>query len=276
LQKTETVENQLNRLVDIGFRLALDDYGTGYSSISYLKKFPIHTIKIDRSFIQNVTIRKEDEVIIKSIIELGKGLNKNIVAEGVETQEQFDWLKKCGCHEIQGYLFSKAVPAAKMGELFLQDVIYPNQQTIPAVERRRYYRVRFPMSLSAQLTILSYKGKELSFGSTEVLVQDIGLGGLRFMSHLKLILRPDIVYGFYTIVMGIELKLSGKIVWSRERKMGIYEYGVEFLIEEKDRDKLTALLHDLSFKLRSNPLFNDGHFITENALTYIKKQFENE
>ncbi|HEU5140446.1 MAG TPA: EAL domain-containing protein, partial [Bacillales bacterium] len=230
LQSAEVVGNQIGRLKEMGVRIALDDYGTGYSSIHYLRDYPVDTIKIDRSFVQKITGHEEDAVIVKSIIDLAKGLRKKVVAEGVETREQFDLLKKYRCDEIQGYLFSKSISGDEMGQLFLKDIVQLAQQSVPATERRQYYRIDLPLSLSAQLTILSISGKDLSLGSTEVLIQDIGLGGLRFISHLRLRSHQSIVYGFETNVLGTEFRLNGKIVWGREMSMDVFEYGVEFMI----------------------------------------------
>ena len=85
----------------------MDDFGTGYSSLSYLKRFPIDTIKIDRSFVADIDTSKDDAEIIHTIINMGQTLNRRIIAEGVETQEQLDILKQYNCDEIQGYFFSK-------------------------------------------------------------------------------------------------------------------------------------------------------------------------
>jgi len=93
-----------------GCQLALDDFGTGYSSLSYLTKFDIDTLKIDRSFVNDIGKSRQSELITKTIIEMAKSLNFSVCAEGVETQEQASFLKHNGCHALQGYLYSKPVP----------------------------------------------------------------------------------------------------------------------------------------------------------------------
>ena len=95
------------RLKDIGVKIALDDFGTGYSALSYLRLIPLDRLKIDRSFIQRIGLNAEDDVIIKAIIAIAKGLNLEILAEGVETQMQLDFLKNVQCGEIQGFLFNE-------------------------------------------------------------------------------------------------------------------------------------------------------------------------
>ncbi len=104
-------------------QLAIDDFGTGYSSLSYLKRFPVNTIKIDRSFIQDVPADADDVAITHAIIAMGRSLRLSVVAEGVETAAQADFLRVHGCDMMQGYLISRPVPAADLGR-FLQQHPY--------------------------------------------------------------------------------------------------------------------------------------------------------
>ena len=96
----------------------MDDFGTGYSSLSYLRSFPFDKIKIDRSFIQDLSNGAEPRAIVHAVAGLAKCLNMISTAEGVETQQQLDTLEAVGCTEMQGYLFSRARPADKVRELF--------------------------------------------------------------------------------------------------------------------------------------------------------------
>jgi len=92
-------------------QLALDDFGTGYSSLTYLKRFPLHKLKIDRTFIATLHEDEADEAIVSAIIQMGHAMRMEVVAEGVERPEQRDALQRLGCDHFQGYLFSPAVPA---------------------------------------------------------------------------------------------------------------------------------------------------------------------
>ncbi len=100
----------LREIKDLGCSISIDDFGTGYSSLAYIKRLPFDVIKIDQSFIKDIPGMPEDEAIVNTIIELGKGLRLTIIAEGIENKEQEDFLKRRGCNIIQGYLYSKPLP----------------------------------------------------------------------------------------------------------------------------------------------------------------------
>ena len=110
---------RLDALKVLGVKLSLDDFGTGYSNLSYLKRFPLDRLKVDQSFIRDVTNNPDDAAIVRAIISLGHSLGLDIVAEGVETEAQVEWLRRERCEQIQGYFFSRPVPAAQF-ELLLQ------------------------------------------------------------------------------------------------------------------------------------------------------------
>jgi len=101
----------------LGVKLAIDDFGTGYSSLSYLKRFPVDFVKIDRSFISELGQFEEDAAIVRAIIAMVHSLELKVVAEGVETQAQMDFLKAHRCDEVQGYLISRPVPADQFAAL---------------------------------------------------------------------------------------------------------------------------------------------------------------
>jgi EAL domain-containing protein (putative c-di-GMP-specific phosphodiesterase class I) len=101
----------------MGVHLAVDDFGTGYSSLSYLSQFPIDSLKIDKSFVQEINSGCEDAPIISAVINMGRGLKQRVIAEGVETQDQLTFLQSRGCEEGQGFYFSCPVVAEGFAKL---------------------------------------------------------------------------------------------------------------------------------------------------------------
>ena len=104
----------------MGVRLAIDDFGTGYSSLAQIKRYPLDTLKIDRSFINDLTTDPEDKAITEAIIAMAKTLDLTVVAEGVETREQLELLRSLACDEIQGFYFSRPGEADVLAQLFRQ------------------------------------------------------------------------------------------------------------------------------------------------------------
>ncbi len=109
MQDVEAAITTMEELNDLGVSLAIDDFGTGYSSLSYLKRFPIAKLKIDRSFVTDVTQSEDDAAIATSIIALSHSMHLRTIAEGIETQEQLQFLQEAGCEEGQGYYFSRPI-----------------------------------------------------------------------------------------------------------------------------------------------------------------------
>jgi EAL domain-containing protein (putative c-di-GMP-specific phosphodiesterase class I) len=114
---TEAIIDVLNDLHSLGVRLAIDNFGTGYSSLAYLKRFPVDTLKIDRSFISTISNVQEDTGIASTIIAMAHSLGFKVLAEGVETNEQLDFLRAKECDFYQGYIKSEPVPAAEFAIL---------------------------------------------------------------------------------------------------------------------------------------------------------------
>ena len=123
MQDDKETISTLQKLKDLKLRIALDDFGTGYSSLRYLTSFPVDTIKIDRSFVMGCTTEPKNLIIIKAIIAMGHSLGKRIVAEGIETETQFEMMKELGCDEGQGYLFKHPVPADDFAALLANEVL---------------------------------------------------------------------------------------------------------------------------------------------------------
>ena len=136
LEITESMTMDVNRAIamltklkKLGVRIAIDDFGTGYSSFSYLHLFPVDQLKIDQSFVRNLTIDQSNKAIVETIISLGHHLRLEIMAEGVETKEQADFLSSNQCNGIQGYLISRPLPSYEMEKLFHSEKLFDVQST---------------------------------------------------------------------------------------------------------------------------------------------------
>ena len=131
MKEPEKAIEKLNELRDMGIKIAIDDFGTGYSSLSYLKRFPIDTLKIDKTFVSDVSTNEDDATIAKAIVMMGHALDITVIAEGVETPQQLEYLTSLECDVIQGYLFSPPLTTESFTELLMEQL----RVTSPSVER---------------------------------------------------------------------------------------------------------------------------------------------
>ena len=117
MQDVDQAIGKMRELQRLGVQLSIDDFGTGYSSLSVLKTFPVARLKIDKSFVRDLPHDENGKAIAAAVISLGQNLNLRVIAEGVETEEQAAFLRDNNCDEMQGYLFSRPVPATEIEEL---------------------------------------------------------------------------------------------------------------------------------------------------------------
>lgn len=110
MENPNQVIAELNQIRDLGVNISLDDFGTGYSSLSYLKKLPVTKVKIDRSFVRDINIDKDDEEIVKAIIAMSRTLGLKVIAEGAETKDHIDFIRRADCDDVQGYYYSRPLP----------------------------------------------------------------------------------------------------------------------------------------------------------------------
>ncbi|HPP74600.1 MAG TPA: EAL domain-containing protein [Armatimonadota bacterium] len=130
MHNTDAAIDILNKLKDMGVKISIDDFGTGYSSLSYLKKFPVDAVKIDRSFIKDITTNPDDAAIAGAVIAMAHSLKLKVIAEGVETLEQLEFLKSINCDEMQGYFISRPVPAEEFHHLLWMQRYSPNMESL--------------------------------------------------------------------------------------------------------------------------------------------------
>lgn len=123
MRDAESADSVLHALADLGVKLAVDDFGTGYSSLSYLRQFPLDAMKIDQSFVSQITSNPDDATIVSAVINMGKSLNQRVIAEGVETSEQYAFLLAQHCDEGQGYYFCRPMVAEALAALLQTGVL---------------------------------------------------------------------------------------------------------------------------------------------------------
>jgi len=132
MENLEYVISTLHKFKQYGIKISVDDFGVGYSSLSYIKRFPIHTLKIDRSFVINITTDPDDKAIVAAIIAMAEAMNLSTIAEGVEEEAQLEILKELGCYNIQGYLFGKPVDYNETCKILDQEKSYLDASLIAA------------------------------------------------------------------------------------------------------------------------------------------------
>jgi EAL domain-containing protein (putative c-di-GMP-specific phosphodiesterase class I) len=135
MQNAEATLTVLRTLKELGVRIAIDDFGTGYSSLSYLTTFPIDTLKLDRSFVHTIGHARGSEEVAAAVIALAVSLEIGVIAEGVESPEQWSWLQGLGCERFQGYLFSPPLPAAECRDLVLHGDLDARMARVEEVPR---------------------------------------------------------------------------------------------------------------------------------------------
>ena len=128
MKRAESAASVLQALRAAGVQIAVDDFGTGFSSLSYLRKFPIDALKIDQSFVRQITMTSDDTTIVSAIISMGQSMKLRVIAEGVETQEELAFLQAHHCDEGQGYYFSRPVPPEQFAKLLETGIHKPSHQ----------------------------------------------------------------------------------------------------------------------------------------------------
>lgn len=256
LNNESIVLDKLSILQSMGITIALDDFGTGYASLSYLKKLKADTIKMDRTFVAGIPDDSEGSNIVSAIIHLAQKLNIHTVVEGVENIEQLKYLRSINVDEIQGYLYSKPVSVERFTEMLRKEICLPTALSkgteVDIENRRKFFRIDLKTPLPADMTIAMFNGKKVNLGSTKVEILDIGPGGIRIKTDIKLPIRKDLILKFSMNILGEQLGLSGIVVWKREVDFENNMYGIQFILNDKERKNVTPLLNRFQVKLRKS------------------------
>jgi diguanylate cyclase (GGDEF)-like protein/PAS domain S-box-containing protein len=271
IENEERAAEVINELRNIGVKVSLDDFGTGYSALSYLTHFKVDAIKIDRSFVKALSENSQNELVMKGVIQLVQSLNIHVIAEGVETAEQLRFLRRLNCKTVQGYVFSRPVKAEEFADMLKKGYIDAGLLQCgpirPFINRRKHYRIHFIHPLLAEMTIIKLKGRDITLGKTEVLIEDMGPGGISFTTNVKLAVRPDMVLSVETVILGQNLRLVGSIVWCEEKDTDLYQYGMEFLDEEGQRESIAKVFFA---SLVSDAHLSDDRLIVKDARRFFK------
>ena len=265
LQNYQDIMMKMMKLRKEGISFSIDDFGTGYSSLKTLNQLQFDFVKIDRSFIKDLTKHEGSLQITKTIIQLAHLLNIKVIAEGVETSEQLEILKKLECDFIQGYYFSRPVNSDDFETLLAKGIathnIHSESDQQSYLNRRKYFRILFKYPLEGTLTVHVFNSKPVQIGSSSILIEDIGPGGLCFVTTIKFPLNKGLILGIGTTILGQTLTLQGHNVWCRETDEGLYQYGFEFEIQEKERSHLLSLLNQLQVQYKKDVFIPSCSFI---------------
>lgn len=269
----EGILKTINDFKELGMKVALDDFGTGYSSLSILKKFNINTLKVGKLFLKEIS-DKDGAEVLSTIIRIAQGLNINTVVEGVGTQEQLKFLRNINCVEVQGEIYSRAIKRTDFQDMLKKGKCYPvgKKSEEIQVNERNFFRINLFYPLSADMTIIQVKGKKVELGNSDVLIQDIGPGGLRFITNIKFPVRPELLLSFTTVLFKQTVEVKGNIVWSNEIESNLYLYGFEFYMTEREKGNLNSLLNKLQVQLRKTPILPDCSFVTTSKVSYFNKE----
>ena len=265
LENYDEVIKKMTLLRNSGISFSIDDFGTGYSSLKTLKELHFDLLKIDRSFIKDLHYSEESLQITKAMIQLAHTLEMKVVAEGVDDSRQVAILKEQNCDYIQGYSFSKPVHAKDFVKFLQSGKCVPendDKKTIQAnINRRKYFRILFKYPLLGSMTVQVFNHKPVQIGSSSILIEDLGAGGLSYQSNIKFPLNKGLILGIKTTILDHTLSFIGRNVWCKEVDNQLYQYGFEFDMEESERAHILPLLNQLQVKYRKEVLLPNCSFI---------------
>ena len=243
LMKNEgVILETFKELQQLGIHIYIDHFGTGHSSLSYLTSFQLDGIKIDRSFIHDITKNPENAVITTALIHICRNLKIHVIAEGVETDEEWQYLKNLKCDQLQGFLFGKPCSVEEFEQILMKGVSFAQSALTNA--DKSTYQIQIHSPIHSEIVLIDYLKEEENEEETKVLIENIGPGGLRFSSNLKLVVGQELIYSFKPENQEENIQVAGVVLWNDELSDGQYQYGVHFIIPDHQRTNLTQLLRD--------------------------------
>lgn len=253
LKEKEEVFNRILKFKKMGIRIAIDDFGTGYSSLAYLKDYPVDLIKLDQTFIRDITTNGRSQEIVKSLIALAHALRLRVVAEGVEAYEQMEILYELQCDEIQGYLISHPIPGHEF-ETFLLE--HKNDHRRVLLPKSRYFTIPLKNPLEAQLTIIQINQRPIMAGITKILITEIGPGHLQFLSNLVFPVDSNALFQIDTELFADQwIQLHGHIVDITHKEEIMQQYRLEIVADEDTRQFLIKTFNQFAIYLKKKPQF---------------------
>lgn len=260
--KAEQIFAVSEKIKALGITFTLANFGGGYASLNNLRNFSCNTIKIAKNLVQGLDKNNDQHKIIESIITLCHRLNKIVVAEGVESNEQLTLLQKLDCDEIQGSFYSEPLDEQRFKEFLKKGKWIKKNEEVsnPIVNRRKHFRIPLSHPLVGTVTIEKIGEKKLNIGNSKVHIQNISQGGLCFRTQLRLPVRPDFFLQFKINIFSTILKVDGHIVWHKEIDEEEHEYGVEFQLSRTEKEHLLKLLNQLQIKKRQSTQFPNRQF----------------
>lgn len=277
LENEKVVFSVLEELKLLGIKVALDDFGTGYSSLSTLKRFKglIDILKIDRTFIHDLTSFETDDsnFITNTIIQLAQQLYMEVVAEGVETTDQLKVLNNYNCNSIQGYLFSKPVPATEFEKLLSKGKLIPEEMKTKEeklTNNAKGFEIILENPLKATMTLTQIRGNKVELGTIDVLIEEACTKRLKFLSDIKLAVNHAIILELKTKILNKNVKFIGSIVSIAEPKPHLYQYVLEYKMDETELVNITKTLDEFG-TLQKPSLLSQCNFIQVDRYAFFNK-----
>ncbi|WP_042476215.1 EAL domain-containing protein [Bacillus ndiopicus] len=268
------ISKSIEDFKQLGIRVVVDDFGKGYSPLDYIRKIRPNILKINKVFVQNLFEENSiDDAIIKSTIYLAKSLGMEVIAEGVETAEQLEFLKQIECDYVQGYIFSKPAKESTFKAILKTGYVIPKNKYKKAVtvERRQYYRYRFPYTIIGSLTIAEFNGHAITVGKTPILIENISLGGIKILSNLKLPVNQDMKFNVTFNIMGEQFEIAGELRWWEEKMGDVFGYGIRFITNINVENRLASIINKLSGYNRKAEIIPNTTFIYKEPYKYFRE-----